>query len=67
MNKEFGLVWEDRPDDNTLKLQTHSLVLLEDSSKRIYRGSQDSEHMLINSDNIFALKALETSHKEKLI
>lgn len=64
--KKFGLVWEDKPDAQVLRLQDETPALIEDLTRAVVTGEEESDHLLINGDNYHALTALLATHKGKV-
>lgn len=65
-NKKFGLVWEDKPDAQVLRLQGSVPLLREERSKAVYTDENATKHVLINGDNYHALTALLPTHTGKV-
>lgn len=53
MQKKYGLVWEDKPEDVEERLREELPVLIEDESKAIISDDIDApNHVLIEGDNL---------------
>lgn len=64
MQKKYGLVWEDKPEDVEERLREELPVLIEDESKAIISDDIDApNHVLIEGDNLEALTALSYTHE----
>ena len=67
MTKKYGLVWEDHKELIEELLETHDVILEEVKEREIKSGEGNSpRHLLIEGDNLEALKLLQTSHKNKV-
>ena len=67
MTKKYGLVWEDHKELIEELLETHDVILEEVKEREIKSGEGNSpQHLLIEGDNLEALKLLQTSHKNKV-
>lgn len=60
--KKFGLVWEDKPDEQVLRVRDEAPMLCEDVSKAVVTDQNAVNHVLINGDNFHALTALRATH-----
>ena len=66
-NKQYGLVWENKPEDVEERLRDELPVLIEDESKRIISDNPDApNHILIEGDNLEALTTLAYTHAGKI-
>lgn len=62
-NKQYGLVWENKPEDVEERLREELPVLTEDESKRLISENPDApNHILIEGDNLEALTTLAYTH-----
>lgn len=65
--KNYGLVWEDKPEDIEERLRDELPVLREVKDKAILSDAPDApNHMLIEGDNLEALTALSYTHEGKI-
>lgn len=64
--KKFGLVWEDKPDAQVLRVKNETPVLREDTSRAVVTDEKAANHILINGDNFHALTALLATHTGKV-
>lgn len=64
--KKFGLVWEDKPDEQVKRVLTEAPMLREDTSRAIVTDEKAVDHLLINGDNFHALTALRATHSGKV-
>lgn len=64
--KQYGLVWEDKPEDVVLQCNTDVPLLKEVKSKKIDLGSEYPNNFLIEGDNYHALVVLNYTHKGKI-
>lgn len=64
--KKFGLVWEDKPDAQVLRVRDEAPMLCEDTSKAVVTDQNTANHILINGDNFHALTALRATHTGKV-
>lgn len=64
--KKFGLVWEDKPDAQVMRVRDEAPMLREDASKAIVTDQNAANHILINGDNFHALTALRATHTGKV-
>jgi len=66
-NKQYGLVWENKPEDVEEKLRNELPVLIEDKSKELTNAGPDApNHILIEGDNLEALTTLAYTHAGKI-
>lgn len=65
-DRKLGLVWEDKPDAQVLRLLNHIPVLCEERSKAVVTDEKAAQHVLINGDNYHALTALLPTHTGKI-
>src|SRR5699024_3915778 len=70
--RKYGLVWEE-PDNTTYKTDLAEQELLrnfpflkEVNEHRIFKGEQHPDHLLIEGDNLHALKTMQYTHKNKI-
>ena len=65
--KQYGLVWENKPEDVEERLRDHLPVFTEVKSRAILSDSPDApNHILIEGDNLEALTALSYTHEGKI-
>lgn len=64
--KKFGLVWEDKPDAQVLRIRDEAPMLQEDTSRAVITDKDATNHILINGDNFHALTALRATHTGKI-
>lgn len=64
--KKFGLVWEDKPDAQVLRVRNEAPMLSEYTSKAVVTDQNATNHILINGDNFHALTALRATHTGKV-
>lgn len=63
-NRSYGIVWEDNPEDAVEFMRGNIPYFVEDKSKEVLSGTQDSPaHVLIEGDNVNALAALVYTHE----
>lgn len=66
-NKQYGLVWENKPEDVEERLRNELPVLKEDKSKELTKAGPDApNHILIEGDNLEALTTLAYTHAGKI-
>ena len=65
-DRKLGLVWEDNPDAQVLRLLNNVPLLCEDRSKAVVTDEKAANHVLINGDNYHALTALLPTHTGKI-
>ena len=65
-DRKLGLVWEDKPDAQVLRLLDHIPLLCEERSKAVVTDEKAAQHVLINGDNYHALTALLSTHTGKI-
>lgn len=70
--RRYGLVWEE-PDNNTYGTDSAEQELLrnfpflkEVNEHRIFNGEDNPDHLLIEGDNLHALKTMQYTHKNKI-
>ena len=65
--REYGLVWEDKPEDVEELLRVQMPYLKEDTGKRILSDSPDApNHIIIEGDNYPSLVALSYAYAGKI-
>lgn len=65
--KQYGLIWEDKPEYVEERLRTELPVLKEVKSKAILSDAPDApNHILIEGDNLEALTALSYTHEGEI-
>lgn len=64
--KKFGLVWEDKPDVQVLRVRDEAPMLREDITRAVVTDEKAQNHILINGDNFHALTALRATHASKV-
>jgi adenine-specific DNA-methyltransferase len=64
--KQYGLVWEDKPEDVVLQCGTDIPLLKEVKSKKVDSGSEYPNNFLIEGDNYHALVTLNYTHKGRI-
>lgn len=64
--KQYGLVWEDKPEDVVLQCATKVPVLKEVKSKKVVSSQEDTDNFLIEGDNYHSLVVLNYTHKGKI-
>ncbi len=62
-DKTYGLVWEKEKEDFEIQLKDNVPVLLEISEKEIVCDLNQTTNLLIEGDNLHALKILEQTHR----
>lgn len=66
-SKQFGLVWEDKPEDVVERLRDELPVLIEDKDRKLISKDPDApNHILIEGDNLEALSTLAYTHAGKI-
>lgn len=66
-SKNYGLVWEDKPEEIEKRLATELPVLKEVKSRAIISDNADApNHILIEGDNLEALTTLAYTHEGKI-
>src|SRR5699024_12774353 len=70
--RKYGLVWEE-PDNTTYKtdlaeqeLFKNFPFLQEVNDNRIYNGESNPDHLLIEGDNLHALRTMQYTTKKKI-
>src|SRR3972149_1849050 len=64
--KEYGLVWEDKPEDVCEQCKTELPVLKEVKNRVIAKNKNGPVNILIEGDNYHALSVLNYTHKGKV-
>ncbi len=67
--KEYGLIWEDKPEEVEEQLRKQLPILKEVKERAIINESDlnnNPNHILIEGDNLHALTALTFSHENKI-
>ena len=65
-DKTYGLVWEKEKEDFEIQLHDNVPVLIEVSEKDLSYGVDKPTNILIEGDNLHALKILEQTHRESV-
>ena len=65
-DKTYGLVWEKEKEDFEIQLHDNVPVLVEVSDKDITCDLSKATNLLIEGDNLHALKILEQTHRESI-
>jgi adenine-specific DNA-methyltransferase len=65
-NKKYGLVWENKPEDEEHKLQGYLPLFKEVPERAILSSESFPNHILIEGDNLSALTALTFTHENKV-
>lgn len=66
-SKQYGLVWEDKPEDVEEHLRDELPVLIEDKNRELISEDLDApNHILIEGDNLDALSTLAYTHAGKI-
>jgi len=65
-SKQYGIVWEDKPEEVEERLRDELPVLVEDTSKAIVNSADAPNHILIEGDNLEALATLAYTHAGKI-
>ena len=70
--RRYGLVWEE-PDNSTYNTDSAEQELLKNfpflkevNEHRIFNGEEHPDHLLIEGDNLHALKTMQYTHKNKI-
>lgn len=66
LQKKYGLVWEDKPEDVERLLEEQLPVLNEVAERAILNEADAPNHILIEGDNLHALTALSYTHAGKI-
>ena len=66
LQKKYGLVWEDKPEDVERLLEEQLPVLNEVAERAILNETDAPNHILIEGDNLHALTALSYTHAGKI-
>lgn len=64
--KRFGLHWEDKTENSHIELLGHFPLLKEDKNKEIIKNKNEKVNLLMEGDNLFALKILQYTHKNSI-
>lgn len=64
--KKFGLVWEDKPEEVVLELETNVPVLKEVKNRKLVSDNKAPTNILIEGDNYHSLSVLNYTHKNKI-
>lgn len=64
--KEYGIVWEDKPEDVAKRCKNELPVLEEDKNKEIVTDKEKTVNILIEGDNYHTLSVLNYTHKGKV-
>jgi len=65
-HKNYGLVWEEKPEQVVTDCQNKIPVLKEMQNKRIISDKNKANNILIEGDNYHALSVLNYTHKRKI-
>lgn len=65
-SKKFGLVFEQKPDAQVMRVHKEIPVLREDTSRAVVTDESGVNHILINGDNFHALTALRATHANRV-
>lgn len=64
LSGDFGLVWEDQPEDMQQRLEKEIPVFASDLSLNVSSGlDNEVQHVLIEGDNLHALHTLQATHR----
>lgn len=63
--RKFGLIWEDKPDAQVLRVADETPVIVERENAAVTTDGSVN-HMLFNGDNFHALAALRATHTNKV-
>ena len=66
LNKRFGLVWQDKPEEVVKRCQKELPILKEVPSKAIKTKDQTPTNLIIEGDNYHALSVLNYTHRGKI-
>jgi adenine-specific DNA-methyltransferase len=64
--KKFGLVWEDKPEEVVLDLETKIPILKEVKSRKLVSNNSLPTNILIEGDNYHSLSVLNYTHSESI-
>lgn len=64
--KQYGLVWENKPENVEERLREELPILREDKNRAIVNGEDYPNHILIEGDNLEALTTLTYTHEGKI-
>lgn len=64
--KQYGLVWENKPENVEERLREELPILREDKNRAIVKGEDYPNHILIEGDNLEALTTLTYTHEGKI-
>jgi len=64
--KRFGLVWEDKEEEDVTRLKFDLPILIEDLSKQINSKNSLRNNMILEGDNYQALSALNYTHQNSI-
>lgn len=64
--KQYGLVWENKPENVEERLREELPILREDKNRAIVNGEDYPNHILIEGDNLEALTTLSYTHEGKI-
>ncbi len=64
--KKFGLVWEDKPDEVVLQLESNVPILKEVKNRKLVSDNLLPINILIEGDNYHSLSVLNYTHSESI-
>ena len=64
--KKFGLVWEDKPEEVVLNLETNIPILKEVKNRKLVTDNSLPANILIEGDNYHSLSVLNYTHSESI-
>jgi len=64
--QQYGLVWEDKPEEIANKCERELPVLSEDKSKEIIKDTTKPTNFILEGDNYHTLYTLSFTHKKKI-
>ncbi|HBM46107.1 MAG: Adenine specific DNA methylase Mod [Parcubacteria group bacterium GW2011_GWF2_38_76] len=65
-NQEYGLIWEDKPEEVVEECKKKIPILEEDEDRRIETDPEKPMNLLIEGDNYHALSVLNYTHQGKI-
>ena len=63
---KYGILFERKTEKVEEEMQLKYPILVEDNSKKIFKGEKQTNNILIEGDNLHALTVLQYTHKNKI-
>ena len=65
-NKKLGLIWEDEDEEIEIEYKKHLPIFRNNENFNVLTDDNEVNHVLIESDNLFALQSLQTIYRNKI-